>query len=288
MSSINKPLKYKNLKKYIAIFTLAIITTITAQGQVMVNLPLGKQFKVTTSVFNGSESEMSMANMNMNINTVKSIKVITDKNDKLILAITNEKMDGDIEFMGKKETLSSEGEADGPFKELVNNFKNEGIVYYNINKKTGSSEMTDIAGNKIKDEITDVESNPMAMDLDAASADLKLFKLLSPNVKVGDKFSDSVVVNGMTTISNYVVSKLDNTEASLDVVCKITGTATNDIQGQGVSTTSNGTGTGIIIIDRKTSITKRTEMNLVINMTMEMGSETMEMTNTTKTITVVE
>lgn len=276
------------MKKYIAIFTLAIVTTITAHGQVMVNLPLGKQLKVTTSVFNGSESEMSMANMNMNINTIKSIKVISDKNDKLILAITNEKMDGDVEFMGQKEKLSSDGEAEGPFKEIVSNFKNEGIVYYSVDKKTGASEITDIAGNKIKEEIIDAESNPLSLEMDAASTNLKLFKLLSPKVKVGDKFSDTVEVNGMTTISEYVVSKLDAAEATLDITSKITGTAENDIQGQGVSTTSNGTGTGKIIIDRKTSVTKRAEMSLIINMTMEMGSESMEMTNTTKTVTVVE
>ncbi len=276
------------MKKYIAIFTLIFLTVIVAQGQVTVNLPLGKQLKVTTSVFNGSESEMSMANMNMNINTIKSIKVISDKNDKLILAITNEKMDGDVEFMGQKEKLSSEGEAEGPFKEIVSNFKNEGIVYYSIDKKTGASEITDIAGNKLKEEIIDEESNPLSMDINGSSSSLKLFKLLSPTVKIGDKFSDTVVVNGMTTISDYMVSKLDATEAHLDITSKIMGTAENDIQGQGVSTTSNGTGTGKIIIDRKTGLTKRSEMNLVINMTMEMGSESMEMTNTTKSITVVE
>ena len=280
--------KYKTLKKYFSFFAIALVFTTSINAQAKADLPIGRQLKITTVVETATSSEMGMGDMDMKITSSRNAKVIADKNEKLVLAFTNDKMLGEVTLMGQVQKLNSEEENEGIFKELVNNFKNGKVSYYSINKKDGSSESTDINGKMLPAEEIDKEDPSMALQMGSDGGNLNLFKILTPKIKVGDKFYDTVNMNGMNTVSEYVIQKIDEQSTYLDITSKISGNSTNDIQGQGLTTVSQGTGKGSLIIDKKTGLSKKSVMEVVMNMTMEMGSESMEMKSTTKATTTIE
>lgn len=276
------------MKKYLSIFAIAVALTNSTNAQQKADLPIGRQLKITTVVETATSSEMGMGDMDMKITSSRNAKVIADKNEKLVLAFTNDKMLGEVTLMGQVQKLNSEEENEGIFKELVDNFKNGKVSYYSINKKDGSSESTDINGKMLPAEEIDKEDPSMALQMGSDGGNLNLFKILTAKIKVGDKFYDTVNMNGMNTVSEYVIQKIDEQSTYLDMTSKISGNSTNDIQGQGLTTTSQGTGKGSLIIDRKTGLSKKSVMEVVMNMTMEMGSESMEMKSTTKATTTIE
>ena len=276
------------MKKYLSIFAIAVALTNSTNAQQKADLPIGRQLKITTVVETATSSEMGMGDMDMKITSSRNAKVIADKNEKLVLAFTNDKMLGEVTLMGQVQKLNSEEENEGIFKELVDNFKNGKVSYYSINKKDGSSESTDINGKMLPAEEIDKEDPSMALQMGSDGGNLNLFKILTPKIKVGDKFYDTVNMNGMNTVSEYVIQKIDEQSTYLDMTSKISGNSTNDIQGQGLTTVSQGTGKGSLIIDRKTGLSKKSVMEVVMNMTMEMGSESMEMKSTTKATTTIE
>lgn len=276
------------MKKYFLILAATLALAAHTNAQIKADLPIGKQLKVITVVETNTSSEMGMGDMDMKITSSKNAKVIADKNEKLILAFTNDKMFGEVTLMGQVQKLNSEEESEGIFKELVDNFKNAEVAYYSINKKDGSTEATDISGKLLPEDETDTDNPAMALQIDGKSANPILFKILSPNIKVGDKFYDTVNVNGMNTLSEYSVQQIDAEYTYLDITSKIAGTSSTDVQGQGLTTISEGTGKGNLIIDKKTGLAKKGVMEVVMNMTMEMGSESMEMKSTTKATTTIE
>ena len=276
------------MKKYLSIFAIAVALANSTNAQQKADLPIGRQLKITTVVETATSSEMGMGDMDMKITSSRNAKVIADKNEKLVLAFTNDKMLGEVTLMGQVQKLNSEEENEGIFKELVDNFKNGKVSYYSINKKDGSSESTDINGKMLPAEEIDKEDPSMALQMGSDGGNLNLFKILTPKIKVGDKFYDTVNMNGMNTVSEYVIQKIDEQSTYLDITSKISGNSTNDIQGQGLTTVSQGTGKGSLIIDKKTGLSKKSVMEVVMNMTMEMGSESMEMKSTTKATTTIE
>ena len=280
--------KYKTLKKYFSFFAIALVFTTSINAQAKADLPIGRQLKITTVVETATSSEMGMGDMDMKITSSRNAKVIADKNEKLVIAFTNDKMLGEVTLMGQVQKLNSEEENEGIFKELVDNFKNGKVSYYSINKKDGSSESTDINGKMLPTEEIDKEDPAFALQMGSDGGNLNLFKILTSKIKVGDKFYDTVNMNGMNTVSEYIVQQIDEQSTYLDITSKISGNSTNDIQGQGLTTISQGTGKGSLIIDRKTGLSKKSVMEVVMNMTMEMGSESMEMKSTTKATTTIE
>lgn len=280
--------KYKTLKKYFSFFAIALVFTTSINAQAKADLPIGRQLKITTVVETATSSEMGMGDMDMKITSSRNAKVIADKNEKLVIAFTNDKMLGEVTLMGQVQKLNSEEENEGIFKELVDNFKNGKVSYYSINKKDGSSESTDINGKMLPTEEIDKEDPAFALQMGSDGGNLNLFKILTSKIKVGDKFYDTVNMNGMNTVSEYIIQQIDEQSTYLDITSKISGNSTNDIQGQGLTTTSQGTGKGSLIIDRKTGLSKKSVMEVVMNMTMEMGSESMEMKSTTKATTTIE
>ena len=276
------------MKKYFSFFAIALVFTTSINAQAKADLPIGRQLKITTVVETATSSEMGMGDMDMKITSSRNAKVIADKNEKLVIAFTNDKMLGEVTLMGQVQKLNSEEENEGIFKELVDNFKNGKVSYYSINKKDGSSESTDINGKMLPTEEIDKEDPAFALQMGSDGGNLNLFKILTSKIKVGDKFYDTVNMNGMNTVSEYIVQQIDEQSTYLDITSKISGNSTNDIQGQGLTTTSQGTGKGSLIIDRKTGLSKKSVMEVVMNMTMEMGSESMEMKSTTKATTTIE
>ena len=276
------------MKKYFSFFAIALVFTTSINAQAKADLPIGRQLKITTVVETATSSEMGMGDMDMKITSSRNAKVIADKNEKLVIAFTNDKMLGEVTLMGQVQKLNSEEENEGIFKELVDNFKNGKVSYYSINKKDGSSESTDINGKMLPTEEIDKEDPAFALQMGSDGGNLNLFKILTSKIKVGDKFYDTVNMNGMNTVSEYIVQQIDEQSTYLDITSKISGNSTNDIQGQGLTTISQGTGKGSLIIDRKTGLSKKSVMEVVMNMTMEMGSESMEMKSTTKATTTIE
>ena len=276
------------MKKYFSFFAIALVFTTSINAQAKADLPIGRQLKITTVVETATSSEMGMGDMDMKITSSRNAKVIADKNEKLVIAFTNDKMLGEVTLMGQVQKLNSEEENEGIFKELVDNFKNGKVSYYSINKKDGSSESTDINGKMLPTEEIDKEDPAFALQMGSDGGNLNLFKILTSKIKVGDKFYDTVNMNGMNTVSEYIIQQIDEQSTYLDITSKISGNSTNDIQGQGLTTTSQGTGKGSLIIDRKTGLSKKSVMEVVMNMTMEMGSESMEMKSTTKATTTIE
>ena len=276
------------MKKYFSFFAIALVFTTSINAQAKADLPIGRQLKITTVVETATSSEMGMGDMDMKITSSRNAKVIADKNEKLVIAFTNDKMLGEVTLMGQVQKLNSEEENEGIFKELVDNFKNGKVSYYSINKKDGSSESTDINGKMLPTEEIDKEDPAFALQMGSDGGNLNLFKILTSKIKVGDKFYDTVNMNGMNTVSEYIIQQIDEQSTYLDITSKISGNSTNDIQGQGLTTISQGTGKGSLIIDRKTGLSKKSVMEVVMNMTMEMGSESMEMKSTTKATTTIE
>ena len=131
--------KYKTLKKYFSFFAIALVFTTSINAQAKADLPIGRQLKITTVVETATSSEIGMGDMDMKITSSRNAKVIADKNEKLVIAFTNDKMLGEVTLMGQVQKLNSEEENEGIFKELVDNFKNGKVSYYSINKKDGSS-----------------------------------------------------------------------------------------------------------------------------------------------------
>ncbi len=273
--------------KYVSLFAIAGCFSLTTFAQTKVDIPLGKQFKITNRVETSTSSEMAAENtMEMVVTTLQEAKLISNKGEVQIIAVTNKNMSGEISMMGSSEKFNSDDETQGNFQGMTEEFEKGKISYYSINKKNGVSLPTDVNGVPTKADVTDKETNEMGgLEM---QTNLKLVKILPANVKVGDSFKDTTTLNDMKLFNSYTVSKIENNQIFLDASFTANGVKTVDMGGQSFDTNSDGSGWAKYIVDKKTSILSRSELELTLNTNISMGSESIQTKSVTKLLATIE
>ncbi len=155
-----------------------------------------------------------------------------------------------------------------------------------IDKKTGK--VLEIN----KKEVVLDDANPMAGLLSnsnsAEAATNAAFFYIPNEKKVGDKWADSVFEAGMSGLKNFELKNIVDNIATIAFTTKSKGTISKEAQGMQFEIVMDGTGDGIIIVDTKTSLVKKSTLNNDVNGTLAMMGQSLPITIKSSANTVFE
>ena len=155
-----------------------------------------------------------------------------------------------------------------------------------IDKNTGK--VTEIN----KKEIVADDANPMASLMgngnSAEASTAAAFFYIPNGKKVGDKWADSLNEAGMKGLKNFELKSIVDNVATIAITTKAKGTISKEAQGMQLEIAMNGTGDGIILVDTKTFLVKKSTLNNDVNGTLDMMGQSLPITIKSSASTVFE
>ena len=263
------------MKRILLLSLSFVTTTLFAQG---IKLETGK--KITTSTSTTMDMDMGMAGKMKILGTTTNLIEITgadDKNYKATNTIT--KMLISQDGMGQTVSFDSDKKADRE-SEVGKGMSGmlDVAAKVTIDKNTGK--VTEID----KKIIEPTDSNPMASLMGSGAANTAegttaaAFFYIPKDKKIGDVWSDSVNEAGMKGIKNFELKSIDDKSATIAIKTKSKGTISKEIQGMQMDIAMDGTGEGIIIVDTKTSLVKKSTANNDVSGTLDMMGQSIPLT----------
>lgn len=254
-----------------------------AQG---LKLQTGK--KITSTTTTSVNMDMGMGGqMKINGNTTSLIE-ITGADEKNYNAKTKTvKMTMSQDGMGQTVSFDSEKKEDRETaigKEMSKMLDVAAEIM--INKNTGK--VTEIN----KKEVLENNTNPMASlmgNANSAEASTAAAFFYIPNgKKVGDKWADSVNEAGMKGLKNFELQSIVDNVATIAVITKSKGTISKEAQGMKFEIAMDGTGGGLISVDTKTFLVKKSTLNNDVNGTLDMMGQSLPITIKSSASTVFQ
>lgn len=277
------PKKYINMKK-ILLFTLSFAAAnVFAQE---LKLETGK--KITSTTTTSVNMDMGMGGQMKIDGSTKNLIEITGSDAKNYNAKSSVvKMTMSQDGMGQTVNFDSDKKEDRETevgKEMSKLLDVAAAV--SIDKNTGK--VTEIN----KKEIVADDTNPMASLMgngnSAEASTAAAFFYIPNGKKVGDKWADSLNEAGMKGLKNFELKSIVDNVATIAVTTKAKGTISKEAQGMQFEIVMDGTGDGIILVDTKTFLVKKSTLNNDVNGTLEMMGQSLPITIKSSANTVFE
>jgi hypothetical protein len=251
---------------------ICIATSGLANAQVKLNK--GQKINVTSTITQEIEVMGMTVTNNTNSSSLIEVKEASDKNYVAVYKLS--KLSVKAEAMGQEQSYDSEKPEDKD-SELGKSFSDKiGVeVKVNIDKKTGKAvaEKAD-SPEKKADDAEDPMAGMMEMfgakDNESAATQSAIF-LIPSGIKVGDSWSDSTDSNEkIKSVTTYTLKSITGNEATVSLFSKKEGA--QDVEAQGMQMTINISAKteGEILVDTKTSLTKKTTRVADITGNMDM------------------
>ena len=268
---------------------LLICIAASAQANAQVKLNKGQKINVTSTM----TQEIEVMGMTMTNNTNSSSLIeVKDASDKSYAAVYKlNKLSVKADAMGQEQSYDSEKPADKD-SEMGKTFSDKiGVeVKVNIDKKTGmaTAEKVD-SPEKKEDSAEDPMAGMMEMlgakDNEIATTQSAIF-LIPAGIKVGDSWSDSAGSNEkIKSTTTYTLKSIAGNEATISVFSKKEGTQDVEAQGMQMSINISAKTEGEILVDTKTSLTKKTTRVADITGNMDMMGQSMPLASKMTEIT---
>ena len=260
--------------KRILIFAVAFSTsTVFSQS---LKLETGK--KITSTTTTSVNMDMGMGGqMKIDGNTINLIEITGADNKNYNAKNTTVKMKFMQDGMGQTVNFDSDKKEDretAAGKEISKMLDVPATVM--IDKYTGK--VTEIN----KKVVVADETNPMASlmgNVNSAEALTAAAFFYIPNgKKIGDKWSDSVNEAGMKGLKNFELKSIVENVATIAITTKSNGTISKQAQGMQFNITMNGTGDGVIVVDTKTFLVKKSALSNDANGTLDMMGQSLPIT----------
>lgn len=260
--------------KRILLFSISL-TAVNVFAQVL-KLETGK--KITSTTTTSVNMDMGMGGqMKINGNTTNLIEITGADNKNYNAKSTTVKMKLMQDGMGQTVSFDSDKKED---RETVTG---KGIskmldvaATVTIDKNTGKVTETN------KKEVVADETNPMSSlmgNTNSAEAFTAAAFFYIPNEKkVGDKWADSVNEAGMKGLKNFELQSIVDNVATIAIKTKSKGTIAKEAQGMKFEIAMDGTGDGVIIVDTKTFLVKKSTLNSDVNGTLDMMGQSVPLT----------
>ena len=270
--------------KKILLFSLSFVA-LSAFAQEL-KLETGK--KITSTTTTSVNMDMGMGGKMTIDGSTKSLIEITGADAKNYNAkSTTVKMTMSQEGMGQKVNFDSDKKEDRETevgKEMSKML--DVATSVTIDKNTGK--VTEID----KKAIVSDDTNPMASlmgNTNSAEASTAAAFLYIPNgKKVGDKWGDSVNESGMKGLKNFELKSIVDNVATVAITTKSKGTISKEAQGMQFEIAMDGIGDGIILVNTKTFLVKKSTLNNDVNGTLDMMGQSLPITIKSSATTIFE
>ena len=263
-------------------FSFAAIS-VFAQGP---KLEAGKKIKAITNT--SMNMDMGAAGqMKIDGSTTNLIEItgVDDKNYKATHTIT--KMIMSQEGMGQTVNFDSDKKEDRETevgKEMSKILDAASVI--TIDKNSGKVTETN------KKIIAEDSGNPMASLMgnsnSAEASTAAAFFYIPKGKNIGDKWSDSLSEAGMKGLKNFELKSIVDNIATIAITTKSKGTISKEAQGMQFEIAMDGTGDGIIVVDTKTSLVKKSTSNNDVNGTLDMMGQSLPLAIKSTASTVFE
>ena len=270
--------------KRILLFSLSLAAlNVFAQG---LKLETGK--KITSTTTTSLNMDMGMGGQMKVDGSTKNLIEITGADEKNYNAkSTTVKMTMSQNGMGQTVNFDSDKKEDRETvagKEMSKMLDVPSTVM--IDKYTGKVTETN------KKVIVADETNPMASLMGnanlAEASTAGAFFYIPIGKKIGDKWVDSVNEAGMKGLKNYELKNIVDNVATIAITTKSKGTISKEAQGMQFEIAMDGIGNGIILVNTKTFLVKKSTLNNDVNGTLDMMGQSLPITIKSFTSTVFE
>ena len=257
--------------KKILLFSLSF-TVLSVFAQ---NLKLETGKKITSTNTTSVNMDMGMGGqMKIDGNTTSLIEITGADEKNYNAKSTTIKMKLSQDGMGQTVTFDSDKKEDRetvPGKELSKMLDVAATV--TIDKNTAKVTETN------KKAIVVDETNPMASLMgNSNSAEVSTaaaFFYIPNGKKVGDKWADSLNEAGMKGLKTFELKSIVDNFATISITTKSQGTISKEAQGMQFEIAMLGSGDGVILVNTKTFLVKKSSLNNDVNGTLDMMGQSL-------------
>jgi hypothetical protein len=271
------------MKRILLLFLSFGAVNVFAQG---LKLETGKKITATTTTSVNMDMGMG-GQMKIDGSTKNLIEITGADVNNYNAQSTTVKMTMAQDGMGQTVNFDSDKKEDRETevgKEMIKILDVKATV--TIDKNTGK--VTEIN----KKTVVAEETNPMASlmgNANSAEASTAAAFFYIPNgKKVGDKWADSINEAGMKGLKNFELQSIINNVATIAIKTKSKGTISKEAQGMQFEIAMDGTGDGVILVETKTFLVKKSTLNNDVNGTLDMMGQSLPITIKSTATTVFE
>lgn len=252
----------------------------------------GQKFQTDNTIKTTTSMEMMGQQMDIkaDITVVRQLEV-KDKKDKLYtITSTITRMATDMDMMGQTINYDSDNKADTSnemgkiLREKINvpatlEMGEDGKVI--PGKKEAAKEGADAGG------MAAMMKNMGIADDDAILTD-DMFIPVPKNIKAGDTWSDSIIVEGQKTYRDYTVKSIQNNDAVVSIGGKLLTDKKMENQGMEMTLIMESTITGELTLDTNTGVIKQRTLTVDGSGNIDMMGQQVPMTTKVETTSVTK
>ncbi len=267
-------------KIFFSFFTLFFSYTFAQNNNQLVL----KKDQVITGTFNtDSDADFEMGSMKTNSNSTIKMRVIGETDKTYIICNEITHMKTTAEGMGQSSSFDSDN-ADDKKSELGKQIS-EKINHpdtISIDKKTGK-----IIPSKKKDSKEKEEGDSNIMESFSGSGGgnqtaSEAFLIIPDDKKTGDFWIDSTSAEGISTKKVYTIISIENQIATIQVNGIISGSSTQEIQGNDADVTINATISGQITSNIISGLVMSNNIDINMNNTISIMGKEMQVSTQSK------
>ena len=249
----------------------------------------GQHFQIESKADGNVSQEMMGQSMAMTIGTntqmTADIKDFKDNNYTITQKITHVK--SSFNGMGQDKTFDSDkkedmdGEAGAIYKDKINVAKD--LVVTNEGKTIAAMD----TANKT------VDTNPMSAMMDMMNgghenAGAALFLVIPAGKKIGDKWQDSTLSEGIKLVRNFTLNSITNKEASITINSVMDINKTMQLQGMDMKTAMTSKIVSNVLVDVISNIQKENKSTTDVTGTIDVMGQTVPITSKIITATTIK
>lgn len=271
------------MKQYLLGACLVFATGAYAQKTTAPVLKKGQELIITT--VNKMNVDMMMPMINNSTTTYK-VKVldVDAKNYKVLSTVTKLVVDGSM--MGQSIAFDSDKKEDVNSdlgKEFGSTVNKSDTFLIDIQTGAGKSlspEKPADAGDGLQGMMTG------AMETSGVATVSSIFFVIPGEVKAGSSWTDSSSVEGIRTVNNYKIEKINDNLVTISTTGNADGSSTMEAQGQSMEMKMKTVSSGTIVVDTKTNMVQKRTNIADIDGSMDLGGQSMPFSSKTTIETV--
>jgi hypothetical protein len=274
------------------LFSVAATAQSSKKETAKLDFKPGQKFQTDNTIKTTTSMEMMGQQMDIkaDITVVRQLEV-KDKKDKLYtITSTITRMATDMDMMGQTINYDSDNKADTSnemgkiLREKINvpatlEMGEDGKVI--PGKKEGAKEGADAGG------MAAMMKNMGIADDDAILTD-DMFIPVPKNIKAGDTWSDSIIVEGQKTYRDYTVKSIQNNDAVVSIGGKLLTDKKMENQGMEMTLLMESTITGELTLDTTTGVIKQRTLTVDGSGNIDMMGQQVPMTTKVETTSVTK
>ncbi len=277
----------KNL--FLLTFTCLSLTTFAQSPTGKIVIKKGQHFQIESKADGNVSQEMMGQSMAMTLGTntkmTAEVKDFKENNYTITQKITNIK--SSFSGMGQDKTFDSDkkedmnSEAGAIYKDKINVAKD--IVVTNDGRTITAID----TANKASD------TNPMSAMMDMMgggqdNAGAALFLVIPAGKKIGDKWQDSTISEGIKLVKTYTLNSIVNKEAAITINSVMDINKTMQLQGMEMKTAMTSKIASTVLVDIISNIQKENKSTTDVTGTIDVMGQTVPVTSKIITVTTVK